>query len=76
MEGPLHYVTRSLGATRGDLCNKVATLEHLGCRKIYADRISGQRRERGQLAACLDCLREDDVLASLGSTASGARSPT
>lgn len=46
-----------------DCAIQLTTLERLGCKKIYADRISGRRRERAQLAACLDYLREGDVLA-------------
>jgi DNA invertase Pin-like site-specific DNA recombinase len=46
-----------------DCALQIATLKHLGCRKIYADRISGRRRDRAQLEACLDYVREGDVLA-------------
>ena len=46
-----------------DCAIQIATLKRLGCRKIYADQISGRRRERAQLATCLDYLREGDVLA-------------
>jgi DNA invertase Pin-like site-specific DNA recombinase len=46
-----------------DCAIQIATLERLGCRKIYADKVSGRRRDRAQLAACLDYLREGDVLA-------------
>ena len=41
-------------------------MQSLSCRdpkKICADQLSGRRRERAQLAACLDYLREGDVLA-------------
>jgi DNA invertase Pin-like site-specific DNA recombinase len=46
-----------------DCALQIATLKRLGCQKIYADKISGRRRDRDQLAACLDYLREGDVLA-------------
>jgi DNA invertase Pin-like site-specific DNA recombinase len=46
-----------------DCALQIATLKHLGCRKIYADKISGRRRDRAQLEACLDYVREGDVLA-------------
>jgi DNA invertase Pin-like site-specific DNA recombinase len=46
-----------------DCAIQIATLKRLGCKKIYADRISGRLRDRTQLAACLDYLREGDVLA-------------
>ena len=46
-----------------DCAVQIATLERLGCKKIYADKVSGRRRDRAQLAACLDYLREGDVLA-------------
>ena len=59
-----------------DCAIQIATLKRLGCKKIYADQLSGRQRERAQRAACLDYLREGDVLAITRSTASGARSPT
>lgn len=40
-----------------DCAAQIATLKRLGCKKIYADQISGRRRDRAQLAACLDYLR-------------------
>jgi DNA invertase Pin-like site-specific DNA recombinase len=46
-----------------DCAIQITTLKRLGCKKIYTDQISGRRRERAQLAACLDYLREGDVLA-------------
>lgn len=46
-----------------DCAIQIATLKRLGCKKIYADKISGRRRDRAQLEACLDYLREGDVLA-------------
>ena len=46
-----------------DCAIQIATLERLGCKKIYADKLSGRRRDRAQLVACLDYLREGDVLA-------------
>ena len=46
-----------------DCAVQIATLERFGCKKIYADQVGGRRRDRAQLAACLDCLREGDVLA-------------
>ena len=46
-----------------DCAIQIATLKRLGCKKIHADQISGRRRERAQLAACLDYLREGNVLA-------------
>ena len=46
-----------------DCAIQIATLKHLGCKKIYADKITGRRRDRAQLEACLDYLREGDVLA-------------
>jgi DNA invertase Pin-like site-specific DNA recombinase len=46
-----------------DCAVQIAFLERLGCKKIYADIVGGRRRDRAQLAACLDYLREGDVLA-------------
>ena len=46
-----------------DCAVQIATLERFGCKKIYADQVGGRRRDRAQLAACLDYLREGDVLA-------------
>ena len=46
-----------------DCAVQLATLKRLGCKKIYADKLSGRQRDRAQLAACLDYLREGDVLA-------------
>jgi DNA invertase Pin-like site-specific DNA recombinase len=46
-----------------DCTIQIATLKRLGCKKIYADKVTGRRRDRNQLVACLDYLREGDVLA-------------
>lgn len=41
---------------------QVDALEEAGCSRVFADVMSGSRDDRPQLAACLDYLREGDVL--------------
>ena len=42
--------------------NQIQKLKQAGCTKIYRETASGGRWDRPQLQACLDHLREDDVL--------------
>jgi DNA invertase Pin-like site-specific DNA recombinase len=37
-------------------------LREAGCRRVYEEKVSGEKRDRRQLARLLDQLREDDVV--------------
>ena len=45
-----------------DLSNQRADLHAAGCSRIYAEKITGTRRERPELARLLDHLRAGDVV--------------
>ena len=49
-----------------DCAIQIATLKHLGCKKIYADRITGRRRDRAQLAAWFCQISRQQVPPVLG----------
>lgn len=44
------------------LADQISTLEAAGCERIYREHISGSTVDRPELAACLDYVREGDVL--------------
>lgn len=41
---------------------QISALESAGCTKIFEEKISGARKQRPELEACLDYLREGDIL--------------
>ncbi len=52
-----------VSTTDQDLTNQIAVLTNAGCRKIFAEKISGTKKEgRQAFDECLDYLREGDTL--------------
>ncbi len=45
-----------------DLSIQLDKLKEVGCTKIYSEKLSGKNSKRPQLQACLDYLREGDIL--------------
>ncbi|BAI73402.1 resolvase [Azospirillum sp. B510] len=45
-----------------DLSQQRASLQAVGCRRIYEEKVSGAKRDRPQLARLIDQLRADDVV--------------
>ncbi len=56
------YARVSTAEDRQVLDRQLDALNEAGCERVFQDRASGAAADRPQLAACLDYLRQGDVL--------------